>query len=245
MWISDCLRRRPHPTHAHLDAVLGWARDLKVGQLLLTHLDNSMDYATLGARIARLGSAGVRRAGDRARMTNDMMLGGLYLADGADAGARRADQPRASRSPSCSSWRWPGWRSSAAASSCSPSATISAASRQRLRAEATGDAGRRSARRSASRWRSTAISGSMARSTAQPVKFLVDSGATMTTIDRGTRDARRRGDRSDVAYQMVRTGNGMIQVAARPCRQRCRSATIERRASGCTSPTATRSTCSA
>ncbi len=47
VWISDCLRRRPHPTHAHLDAVLGWARELGVGQLWLTHLDNSMDYATL------------------------------------------------------------------------------------------------------------------------------------------------------------------------------------------------------
>ncbi|MDQ3143540.1 MAG: MBL fold metallo-hydrolase [Pseudomonadota bacterium] len=46
-WICDCLRARPHPTHAHLDAVLGWARELDVGQLWLTHLDNSMDYATL------------------------------------------------------------------------------------------------------------------------------------------------------------------------------------------------------
>ena len=51
LWICDCLRRRPHPTHAHLDAVLGWARDLRVGQLLLTHLDNSMDYATLAAEL--------------------------------------------------------------------------------------------------------------------------------------------------------------------------------------------------
>ncbi len=51
VWISDCLRRRPHPSHAHLDAVLGWARDLKVGQLWLTHLDNSMDYATLAAAL--------------------------------------------------------------------------------------------------------------------------------------------------------------------------------------------------
>ncbi|HVF36805.1 MAG TPA: MBL fold metallo-hydrolase [Sphingomicrobium sp.] len=47
MWICDCLRREPHPTHAHLDAVLGWAREFSVGQLLLTHLDKSMDYATL------------------------------------------------------------------------------------------------------------------------------------------------------------------------------------------------------
>ena len=51
VWICDCLRRTAHPTHAHLDAVLGWARELKVGQLLLTHLDKSMDYATLGAEL--------------------------------------------------------------------------------------------------------------------------------------------------------------------------------------------------
>jgi phosphoribosyl 1,2-cyclic phosphate phosphodiesterase len=51
IWIADCLRRRPHPTHAHLDAVLGWARDLKVGQLLLSHLDNSMDYRELAAEL--------------------------------------------------------------------------------------------------------------------------------------------------------------------------------------------------
>jgi phosphoribosyl 1,2-cyclic phosphate phosphodiesterase len=47
VWVADCLRRRPHPTHAHLDAVLGWARELRVGQLYLTHLDNSMDHAQL------------------------------------------------------------------------------------------------------------------------------------------------------------------------------------------------------
>ena len=51
LWIADCLRRKPHPTHAHLDAVLGWARDLNVGQLLLTHLDNSMDFKTLSAEL--------------------------------------------------------------------------------------------------------------------------------------------------------------------------------------------------
>ena len=51
LWIADCLRRKPHPTHAHLDAVLGWAKDLKVGQLLLTHLDNSMDFKSLSAEL--------------------------------------------------------------------------------------------------------------------------------------------------------------------------------------------------
>jgi len=49
--ISDCLQRRPHASHAHLDAVLGWARDLRVGQLYLTHMSNVMDYATLAREL--------------------------------------------------------------------------------------------------------------------------------------------------------------------------------------------------
>jgi len=51
IWIADCLRRRPHPTHAHLDAVLGWAREMRVGQLVLSHMDNSMDFATLAREL--------------------------------------------------------------------------------------------------------------------------------------------------------------------------------------------------
>lgn len=47
VWICDCLMRRPHPTHANLDAVVGWARELRVGQLYLSHMGNSMDYQTL------------------------------------------------------------------------------------------------------------------------------------------------------------------------------------------------------
>ena len=47
VWISDCLSRRPHPTHTHLDAVLAWARELRVGRLFLSHLNNRMDYRTL------------------------------------------------------------------------------------------------------------------------------------------------------------------------------------------------------
>ena len=51
VWIADCLTRRPHPTHAHLDAVLAWARDLRVGQLYLTHMGNGLDYRTLVAEL--------------------------------------------------------------------------------------------------------------------------------------------------------------------------------------------------
>ncbi|WP_260484125.1 MBL fold metallo-hydrolase [Sphingomicrobium flavum] len=47
VWICDCLGRKPHPTHTHLDAVMGWARELKVGQIWLTHLDIVMDHAQL------------------------------------------------------------------------------------------------------------------------------------------------------------------------------------------------------
>ena len=50
-WICDCLGRTPHPTHAHLDAVLGWAREFSVGQLILTHMDKSMDYRALAAML--------------------------------------------------------------------------------------------------------------------------------------------------------------------------------------------------
>ena len=47
----------------------------------------------------------------------------------------------------------------------------------------------------------------------QPVKFLVDSGATMTTVDQET--AQRTGIAIDpLRTQVVRTGNGMIRVAA-------------------------------
>jgi len=51
VWIADCLTRTPHPIHAHLDGVLGWARDLRVGQLYLTHMGNGLDYRTLVAEL--------------------------------------------------------------------------------------------------------------------------------------------------------------------------------------------------
>ena len=51
VWIADCLTRTPHPTHAHLDGVLGWARDMHVGQLYLVHMGNGLDYRTLVAEL--------------------------------------------------------------------------------------------------------------------------------------------------------------------------------------------------
>ena len=45
--IVDCLRRDPHPTHAHLAMALELIEATRAGQAVLTHLDKSLDYATL------------------------------------------------------------------------------------------------------------------------------------------------------------------------------------------------------
>jgi phosphoribosyl 1,2-cyclic phosphate phosphodiesterase len=45
--VVDCLRREPHPTHAHLAMALELSEAGGAGQTVLTHLDKSMDYATL------------------------------------------------------------------------------------------------------------------------------------------------------------------------------------------------------
>lgn len=49
--VVDCLRREPHPTHAHLGMALELASKARVGQAILTHLDKSMDYATLSREV--------------------------------------------------------------------------------------------------------------------------------------------------------------------------------------------------
>jgi phosphoribosyl 1,2-cyclic phosphate phosphodiesterase len=49
--VSDCLRREPHPTHAHLAMALELAERCGAGHTVLTHLDKSMDYATLSGEV--------------------------------------------------------------------------------------------------------------------------------------------------------------------------------------------------
>lgn len=51
LWIVDALRRRPHPTHPTVDAVLGWHGELQPARTVLIHMDQSMDYATLRAEL--------------------------------------------------------------------------------------------------------------------------------------------------------------------------------------------------
>ena len=78
VWIADCLTRQPHPTHMHLDGVLGWARDLRVGQLYLVHMGNGLDYRTLVAELPDWAAPAYDGL-EIALMTNDLMLGGVYL----------------------------------------------------------------------------------------------------------------------------------------------------------------------
>jgi phosphoribosyl 1,2-cyclic phosphate phosphodiesterase len=47
LWVVDALRRRPHPSHAHLPDTLDWIRQVGAKRAILTHMDSSMDYRTL------------------------------------------------------------------------------------------------------------------------------------------------------------------------------------------------------
>lgn len=49
LWIVDCLRYDPHPTHSHFASTLAWIKRLKPKRAILTHLNQSMDYAKLKA----------------------------------------------------------------------------------------------------------------------------------------------------------------------------------------------------
>jgi aspartyl protease family protein len=83
---------------------------------------------------------------------------------------------------------------------------------QRMRAEATGEPVRKGPEIRIP----MAIDGHFwldARLNGEKVKFLIDSGATMTTIDHNTALTSRVAV-SPTANQVVRTGNGLIRVAS-------------------------------
>ena len=46
-WIVDALRRKPHPTHAHLGMTLDWIARAKPARALLTNMHIDLDYETL------------------------------------------------------------------------------------------------------------------------------------------------------------------------------------------------------
>ena len=49
LWIVDCVRLTPHPTHSHLERTLDWIRRVGPKRAVLTHMDSSLDYAALAA----------------------------------------------------------------------------------------------------------------------------------------------------------------------------------------------------
>ena len=51
VWMVDCFGLTPHPTHVHLDLVLGWAARVGARRTVLTHLGPDMDWAEVGARL--------------------------------------------------------------------------------------------------------------------------------------------------------------------------------------------------
>ncbi len=51
VWIVDCLRERPHPTHSHLDQTLAWIERAGVKRAILTHMTYETDYATIAAKL--------------------------------------------------------------------------------------------------------------------------------------------------------------------------------------------------
>jgi phosphoribosyl 1,2-cyclic phosphate phosphodiesterase len=44
LWIVDCLRKDPHPTHAHFDRTLGWIERVKPKRAVFTHMNFQSDY---------------------------------------------------------------------------------------------------------------------------------------------------------------------------------------------------------
>lgn len=51
LWIVDCFRRAPHPTHSHLAKTLAWIDRVRPRRALLTHMDQSLDYRELAAEL--------------------------------------------------------------------------------------------------------------------------------------------------------------------------------------------------
>jgi len=47
LWVVDCIRQKPHPTHSHLERTLSWIDRVKPRRAILTHMDESLDYETL------------------------------------------------------------------------------------------------------------------------------------------------------------------------------------------------------
>lgn len=52
IWVLDALRRKPHPSHVHLDGALGWINRAAPKRAVLTNMHIDLDYATVAAETA-------------------------------------------------------------------------------------------------------------------------------------------------------------------------------------------------
>lgn len=50
-WVIGCLRREPHFVHAGLPQIMDWADRIGPERVILTHMNATMDYATLTAEL--------------------------------------------------------------------------------------------------------------------------------------------------------------------------------------------------
>lgn len=51
IWVLDCLRYAPHPTHAHLDKCLAWIERVRPKRAVLTNLHVDLDYNELKSKL--------------------------------------------------------------------------------------------------------------------------------------------------------------------------------------------------
>lgn len=50
-WVVGCFQRAPHPVHADLETVLTWHARWRPRRMVLTHMGNTLDHATLRAEL--------------------------------------------------------------------------------------------------------------------------------------------------------------------------------------------------
>jgi phosphoribosyl 1,2-cyclic phosphate phosphodiesterase len=68
VWIVDALRRRPHPTHAHLDLALAWIERVQPRRAILTNMHIDLDFEQLRAELP----PGVEPAYDGLRFEHEL-----------------------------------------------------------------------------------------------------------------------------------------------------------------------------
>lgn len=51
LWIVDCLRIEPAPTHAHLELTLSWIERFKPKRAILTHMGHDFDYESFKSQL--------------------------------------------------------------------------------------------------------------------------------------------------------------------------------------------------